>query len=98
MSDPKAPLKANQALVVGRIDNVRVFEVSGKRTFESRVMQPAPDSFTSPTAVAVMSHQKLGSPGDDVSVLVSVAGFRDHYKDKDGNAVQTARNTLRVVE
>jgi hypothetical protein len=94
----KQALKPNQAVIIGRIDNVRTFDVQGKRTFETRVIQPAPDQFTSPSAVALMSHNKLGNAGDDVNVLVSVAGFRDNYKDKEGVSVQTARNTLRVVE
>ncbi|MFJ2989650.1 hypothetical protein ACIPF8_17430 [Collimonas sp. NPDC087041] len=95
---PKQPLRPNQAVIVGRIDNVRQFEVQGKRTFETRVIQAAVDQYSSPSAVAVMSHTKLGNPGDDVQALVSVAGFRDNYKDREGGTVQTARNTLRVVE
>ncbi|WP_211453011.1 hypothetical protein [Collimonas antrihumi] len=99
MSDaPKQPLKANQTVIVGRIDNVRNFEVSGKNTFETRVIQAAADEYSSPSAVALMSHHRLGGSGDLVQVLVSVAGFRDSYKDKQGGTVQTARNTLRVVE
>ena len=94
----KPAMKANQAVIVGRIDTVRQFEMQGKRTFETRVIQPAEDSFTSPTAVGIQSFNKLGSSGDDVKVLVSVQGFRDSYKDKGGDTVQTARNTLRAVE
>lgn len=93
----KQALKPNQAFIVGRIDNVRAFEVKGKRTFETRIVQAAPDTFSSPTAVAVLSNIKVGSPGDDVQVHVNVAGFRDSYDGKDGS-VQTARNVLRAVE
>lgn len=95
---PLPKLQANQALVVGRIDAVRSFEVQGRRIFETRVMQAAPDQFSAPTAVAVQSAMKLGASGDDVKVHVQIMGYRDSYKTKDGEVVQTARNVLRAVE
>jgi len=100
MSDQaKAPgIQANQSMIVGRIDAVRAFEVQGKRTFETRVVQAAPDQFSSPTAVAVQSHNKLGQMGDDVRVLVQCVGYRDSYKTREGEVIQTARNVLRAVE
>lgn len=94
----KPAMKANQAVIVGRIDSVRQFEVQGKRTFETRVVQPAPDEFSSPTSVGILSLNKIGVAGDDVKVLVAVAGFKDSYKSKEGDSIQTARNTLRAVE
>jgi hypothetical protein len=94
----KPAMKPNQSVIVGRIDSVRQFEVQGKRTFETRVIQPAPDEFSSPTAVGILSLNRIGGTGDDVKVLVNVAGFKDSYKSKDGESVQTARNTLRAVE
>lgn len=103
MSDQTTPaqaakLKANQAIVVGRIDNVRVYEVQGKRTFETRIVQAAADSYSSPTSVAVQSFSKLGSAGDDVQVHVQVQGYKDSYKTREGEVVNAARNVLRAVE
>lgn len=104
MSDPQntpaaaAKLKANQAIIVGRIDAVRVFEVQGKRVFETRVVQAASDSYSSPTSVAVQSFAKLGSSGEDVQVHVQVQGYKDSYKTREGEVVQAARNVLRAVE
>jgi len=102
MSDPTQAagpkLSMNQAVITGRIDAVRSFEVQGKRVFETRVMQAAPDQFSSPTAVAVQSSMKLGASGDDVKVHVQVMGYRDSYKTREGEVIHTARNVLRAVE
>jgi hypothetical protein len=106
MSDPVASpvgltlpkLQGNQALIVGRIDAVRQFEASGKRVVETRVIQAAADQFSAPSAVAVQSSMKLGQAGDDVKVHVWCTGYRDSYKTKDGEVVQTARNVYRAVE
>jgi hypothetical protein len=91
-------LQANQSLIAGRIDSLRTYEVNGKRTFETRIVQAAPDAFSSPTSVAVQSFNRIGSVGDDVKVHVSCVGYKDSYKTKDGEIVQTARNVLRAVE
>jgi hypothetical protein len=102
MSDPVKPeapkMGVNQSLIVGRIDAMRTFEVQGKRTFETRVVQAAPDQYSSPTAVAVQSFNKLGGKDDDVRVLVHCVGYRDSYKTREGEVVQTARNVFRAVE
>jgi hypothetical protein len=98
-----AKLQPNQAVIVGRIDSVRSFDASGNRVFETRVIQPAVDSFSSPTAVAIQSRARIGQKDEDVKVLVHVSGYKDSYKSKpdaDGvvTHVQTARNVLRAVE
>ena len=66
--------------------------------FEQRIVQKAADEYTAPGAVLLHSSYKLGAPGDDVGVQVWVTGWRDSYKDKMGETIQTARNALRVVE
>lgn len=94
-----ASLKPNQSVIVGRIDVApRSFEQSGKRVFEHRVLQKAADEYSAPGAVLVHSSYKLGGAGDDITVLCQVTGWRDSYKDREGNSIQTARNALRVVE
>lgn len=101
MSDPQVKgqsLQPNQAVIVGRIDSARTYEVQGKRTFETRVVQAAADQFSSPTSVAIQSFNRLGAVGDDVKVLVQVQGYKDSYKTREGEVVNTARNVLRAVE
>lgn len=104
MSDPQIPaataakLQANQALIVGRIDASRSFEAQGKRIFETRIVQAAVDQYSSPTSIAVQSFNRLGTVGDDVKVLVQVQGYKDSYKTREGEVINTARNVLRAVE
>lgn len=100
---PAPQMKLNQALIVGRIDHVRTYPVKGKKVFETRIVQPAPDQYSSPSAVAVQSENRLGDVDEDVRVLVHVGGYKDNYKtrpDEDGEVktVTTARNVLRAVE
>lgn len=91
-------IKPNQSFIMGRIDSVRKFEQGGKPVFEHRVIQPAADEYSSPGAVLVHASYKLGAAGEDVRAHVHVTGWRDQYKDREGNTIQTARNALRVVE
>jgi hypothetical protein len=91
-------LKPNQVLITGRIDSVRTFDSQGRRTFEHRVVLPAVDQYTSPSYVLVQAPLKLGSPGEDVKVICHVGGFRDRFKTKDGEFVETARMFLRAAD
>ena len=90
--------KNNHVLITGRIDTVRSFELQGRRTFEHRVILPAVDQFTQPSYVMVQAPLKLGSPADDIKVICQVSGFRDRFKTKDGEFVETARMVLRAVD
>lgn len=92
------PDNKNKALISGRIDAIRSYPTQNGDRFETRVIQPAPDSFSSPSAVAITSKKRIGAKGDDVNVVVTVAGFKDSWTDKQGEVMQTARNTLYAVE
>lgn len=95
----KPAMKANQSLVVGRINHVGGFDSNGKRVHEARIAIPAPDAYSMPGAVMVQSSHRIGSVGDDVKLLVEVTGFPDRFTNKStGEVTQTARNVLRVVE
>lgn len=91
-------VKANQAFVKGRIDATGTFEVAGKRLHEARVKIAAADEFSHPGAVMVQTTYKLGSPGDDISILCEVTGFASTWTDKDGVVKPTARINLRAIE
>lgn len=89
----------NKAMISGRIDSIRSYPTQNGDRFETRIIQPAADQFSSPSAVAVTSKKRIGSKGEDVNVLVSVAGFKDSFPDKGtGEINQTARNVLYAVE
>lgn len=100
MSEPvKVPaLKPNQAVIIGRVAHMRTYEVQGRRTFETTIIQAAADQFSSPTRVAIQSLNKLGNKDDDVQVHVHVQGYGDSYKTREGEVVNTARNVLKAVE
>jgi hypothetical protein len=92
-------VKANEVVVVGRINNVSSFEASGKRVHEARVAIAAADAYSMPGAVLVQSSSRLGAVGDDVKVHCLVTGFPDKWTDKaTGEVKQTARVVLRVIE
>lgn len=95
----KAPgLKANQAVLLGRIQSMRTYEVQGKRTFETVLIQAAADQYSSPTRVAIQSFNKLGNKDDDIQVHVHCVGYGDSYKTREGEVINTARNVYRAVE
>lgn len=98
--ESKGPsLKANEALIVGRINHVGSFSSGGNRIHEARVAIPAADQFSMPGAVLIQSKNKLGNVGDDVRVHVTVGGFPDKWTDRESGEVrQTARIVLREVE
>lgn len=91
-------LKPNQILITGRIDSIRTYDSQGRRTFEHRVVLPAVDQYTSPSYVLVQAPLKLGAVGEDVKVICHVGGFRDRYKSKDGEFIETARMILRAAD
>lgn len=91
-------LKPNQILIAGRIDSIRTYDSQGRRTFEHRVVLPAVDQYTSPSYVLVQASLKLGAVGDDAKLICHVGGFRDRYKSKDGEFIETARMMLRAAD
>jgi hypothetical protein len=91
-------LKPNQVLITGRIDSVRTYDSQGRRTFEHRVVLPAVDQYTSPSYVLVQAPLKLGAVGDDAKVICHLGGFRDRYRSKEGEFVETARMFLRAAD
>lgn len=98
-ADAKPAANSNKAMIVGRIDSVRSYPTQNGDRYETRVIQPAADEFSSPSSVAITSKKRIGGKGEDVKVVVDVAGFKDSYTDKKtGELIQTARNVLYAVE
>lgn len=91
-------LKVGQAWLAGQIDSARQYEAQGRKQVETRVVLPAPDQYTAPSYIAVTSNARLGQVGDAVELIVELSGYRDSYKTREGDTVQTARNVLRAVE
>ncbi|WP_342049727.1 MULTISPECIES: hypothetical protein [unclassified Cupriavidus] len=92
VAQPK--IGANQALIVGRIEDVTSLDNGG---FDTSLAMPAPDSFTSPSFVHVYSDKRIGQKGETVNVLVDVRGFRQRINGKQGQWVKYT-NVLRAVQ
>lgn len=94
-----ASLKPGQVLIVGRC-------VSAKRAgtlFSHLVILPAPDPYSSPATVEVLSNSRQADSEQDVRLLCRIGGYRRTYNSTDRETgevkkVQTADNKLFVVE
>ena len=89
-----ASLKAGQALLVGRVSEVKRSE---NATY-TIIQTPAPDSFSHPGNHEVTSSRMIGKPGEDVKIIVSLGGYRRTYKNKHGETVATVDNVLRLAD
>jgi len=97
----KAPVSGDsQALtrIKGRIIGSRK---AGKQV-ATLIVIPAPDAYTSPQTVEVLSERRLGEVQEECAITCRVGGFRRAYNrsDSDGRQerVQTADNKLYAVE
>lgn len=86
-------IKPGQVYLMGRIDNVERMN----SLFYTRLVLPAPDSFSHPGVVLVESKDRLGQAGDDLKVLCQVGGYRNDWKNKEGQDVKSARVTLKAL-
>ncbi|MDR2838390.1 MAG: hypothetical protein LBV49_07500 [Azonexus sp.] len=77
-SGPK--LAANQTLIRGRILEVKRTE----NAVYTDVVLPAPDQYSQPNNVRIVSSRLLGKPGEDLTQLCQVKGYRRRYTDKHG--------------
>lgn len=87
-------LAANQAFIRGRVIEVKRTEAG----CYTAITLPAPDQYSSPQAVEVRSKAILGRPNEDVTVRVSVGGYRRGYTDKMGEKAYATNVTLYAIE
>lgn len=73
-----APLAANQAIIRGRIVEVKRTE----NACYTDVVLPAPDQYSSPQNVRIVSTRLLGKPNEDITQRVTIKGYRRAYTDK----------------
>ncbi|KFB73223.1 MAG: hypothetical protein AW09_001534 [Candidatus Accumulibacter phosphatis] len=86
-------LQPGQSFLVGRITDVKRTD---KGTF-TILATPAPDRYSHPSMHEVGSDRPFGRPGDEVSILVQLGGYRRTFRTKDGDQVVTVDNSLRLV-
>lgn len=72
-------IKPGQVLVIGRFSAVRKHQ----DTFYHLAQLPAPDEYSSPATVEVISKTRLGQTGDDCRVLCRLGGFKRTWQQKD---------------
>lgn len=87
-------LAKNQALIVGRVREVRRTD-NGVFTV---ITLPAPDEYTQPQTVEVASAGLIGRPNEDVTVKVTLGGYGKKFQRKDGTPGFQVSNQLRHIE
>ena len=101
------PAAKNQAqyglsTIRGRLTQAR--RPQGKSQFWSHlIVMPAPDAYTSPATVEVLSSGRLGEKDEEITVKVRIGGYRRSYRQTDQETgeqrnVQTADVKLFAVE
>lgn len=89
------PLTANQVVIRGRIGDVKRTE----NACYTDVTLPAPDQFSSPQHVRIVSSRLLGKPGEDLTQRCAVKGYRRSYIDKkSGERAFACDVTLSAIE
>lgn len=91
---PRPSIPKNQAVVVGRVRDVRRTE-NGTFTV---VTLPAPDEYTQPQTVEITSRGMIGRLNEDVSIKVSLAGYGKRFKRADGSDGLQVIIQLRAIE
>jgi hypothetical protein len=98
---PSPAMKPGQVLVIGRLASCK--RPAGSQWFINLVTMPAPDAYSSPSTVEILSKNRLGDPEQDVRILCRLGGFKRQYKATDRETgeirtVQTSDNKLYAVE
>lgn len=91
-STVKVEVLPGQSLLVGRCDEVKRTE-NGVYTV---VQTAAVDEYSMPGIHEVQSKRQFARPGEKVSVLVELAGYRRSFRGKDGQTQQAVTNLLRL--
>lgn len=94
------------AFLRGRIKSMRRANRAGAAGVATVLALPAPDAYSHPSVVEVWSTRSLGEKDTDVAVKVQIGGYgrsyqatrEDDYGDSRKVTVQTADNTLTVIE
>ena len=71
---------ANIAIVVGRVEKVRMHEGLHYHV----VKMPAPDAYTDPQEVEVRSRQRLADQGQEIKVKGELRGYSRTFATRDG--------------
>jgi len=96
-SAPSA-VKPLHTLVAGRIRHVRRIDArDGGVRYISRIVMPAPDEFSHPQTVDVVSEARVGQPEEDVKLICHINSFRRTFEKKDGTPGDEIKLSLVAV-
>lgn len=87
-------LAANQTVIRGRVHEINRTE---NATYTDIIL-PAPDQFSSPQNIRVVSGRLIGKPGEDVTVRCQIKGYRRKYQDKHGDTKYACDISLSAIE
>jgi hypothetical protein len=88
-----------QARIAGRVESVRRKTSQNGTIWLTLLAMPAPDRYSHPSIVEVVSGDRLGAQGDEVSILVSISGYARTVQPKDPkeDSYRTADTRLSFV-
>lgn len=89
-----APLAANQTVIRGRVLDVKRAE----NACYTDVVLPAPDQYSQPHNVRIVSTRVLGKPGEDITQRCQIKGYRRSYIDRHGDKSYACDVTLSALE
>lgn len=95
-------LKMGETIIRGKLIGAKRPQGNGA-FWENLLVMPAPDPYSSPATISILSGQRLGERDEDVTVRVRIGGYRRSYKATDRETgeirtVQTADNKLFAIE
>jgi|JI8StandDraft_1071087.scaffolds.fasta_scaffold106279_2 hypothetical protein len=99
MTTENKPLGMGEARLAGRL-----LKVTKKNDlFIHLMVLPAPDAYTSPSTVEILSKTRIGQAQDEITCLVRITGYRRTYNHTDRETgetrqVQTADVRLSLLE
>ena len=89
--------------LAGRVQSVRrTNSQAPDKITETVLILPAPNAYSSPGTVAVLSSAPIGSTGDDVQIICRVSGFARRWESRTPEGyvqtVHSANNILTFVD
>lgn len=92
--------ESNRVTIFGKIVNVKPLEKDGKSTgYATRLSLPAADKYSNTQTVEVVTAQKLGAKGEEITVECELRGYIQRNTNKEtGEEFEFARTWLKVVE
>jgi hypothetical protein len=87
-------LAANQTVIRGRVTEVKRTDTA----VYTDVTLPAPDQYSSPQNVRIVSNRFIGKPGEDITQRCAIKGYRRSYTDKQGQKAFAVDITLSAIE